>query len=354
MHTLVVGGTGFLGLHIVDELSKRGHQVSVLCRSPEKAKEIIPDTINLLQGDLEQLNTEDWEKLLQPFDGLVFAAGVDERAKPKGDAFKFFHDANVAPLERLLMAARKTNISHVVLLNSIFSFIDRKYPELNLTQHHPYIASRVEQSQMAHRVAKGHFIVTVLEVPWVFGRSHREIPMWSTLVNYVRGAVPILVTGGGANMISVTSVAQAVYGGLTYPKSSTTLPIGDTNMTWKELLEKMCDCTRRKDKNINIVSDSMFRQLTKTGHMLQDLMGEQSGLDTAELPRLVLTEGFYDPTESQQLLQYETGHLDAAIQQTVDAVPENQYLRNWRKYINLFVNPNTFKNPTKKNNKTDT
>ena len=41
MNIIVLGGNGFIGSHIVDELMLRGHSVSVLCRSREKVTRYI-------------------------------------------------------------------------------------------------------------------------------------------------------------------------------------------------------------------------------------------------------------------------------------------------------------------------
>lgn len=336
MHILVIGGTGFLGKHIVNELLLHRHCVSVLSRTPEKARTQLPAEVNILQGDVDHFTAADYLPLLAGMDGLVFAAGTDERVRPTGDAYDFFYQANVAPCEQLLTAVRDSNIQRVVLLNSIFAWMDRNFPELKLATHHPYIRSRVTQSAVAHALAKDAFVLTVLEIPWVFGPSHREQSLWAGLINYVRGAVPLLATRGGANMMSVHSVAQAVHGALIYPEISSSLPIGDTNMTWSELLQHLCDCTGKRDRKVSLLPETFFRDITRVGSVVHDLLGIESGLATAHLESVLMTEAFFDPAPSQALLRYDTGNVLEAMQETVDTTLENTYLRNWRKYLNFF------------------
>lgn len=50
MKIIVLGGNGFIGSHVVDELILRGHEVSVLCRSHNKANHHI-DGVRYYYGD---------------------------------------------------------------------------------------------------------------------------------------------------------------------------------------------------------------------------------------------------------------------------------------------------------------
>ncbi len=335
MRVLVVGGTGYIGYHIVGELIKSGHEVSVLCRNRIKSAAFMPEAAHLIEGDVNRLSIENYVGLLRPFDGLIYAAGVDERSKPIGESFEFYRKGNVEPCERLFKAVRSSNITHAVLLSSILSYMDRTFPEMELSKYHPYIRSRAEQNRICRELAGNDYVLSVLEVPWVFGASHEQIPVWVSLVTYVRGAYPLIVTRGGANVMSVRSVAKAAMGALLYPAESSTMPIGDVNMSWKTLIEHICNACGRRDKAVSLLPGKMFHYLSATGGLLEDLLGEQSGLDKAYMSDLVLKETYYDPAESQDRFQYKGGDLITAIQETVDATPENKHLKKWRKYFNV-------------------
>ncbi|HEX8183940.1 MAG TPA: NAD-dependent epimerase/dehydratase family protein, partial [Blastocatellia bacterium] len=49
MKTLVIGGTGYIGLHTVEELVRRGHEVSVFARGHKRP--ILPQGVTLIEGD---------------------------------------------------------------------------------------------------------------------------------------------------------------------------------------------------------------------------------------------------------------------------------------------------------------
>ena len=122
---LVFGGTGFIGYHIVRALLAKDFQVTLFSRDPGKAKDLFADSdkaelVDTVRGDINTISEDELVSLLQPFDKLVFAAGVDERVEPEGDAYAFFKKANVDSCEKLFRAAQQSNVTHAALLSSIF------------------------------------------------------------------------------------------------------------------------------------------------------------------------------------------------------------------------------------------
>ncbi|HQQ63646.1 MAG TPA: NAD(P)H-binding protein [Pseudomonadales bacterium] len=338
MRVLVVGGTGFIGYHIVQALRKKNAVVSVLCRNADVVAALFGEDVAALRGDVGELQTADYIELLKGFDGIVFAAGADERSKIEGDAEEFFYRANVWPCEQLFAAIPQTSVRHAVLLNSVFLWLDQQSPDLELTRHHPYIRSRVAQNAVAQAAVRDSAcVLATLLVPWIFGASPHRQTQWSSLVNYVRGAVPLMCIKGGANMMSVESLAQAVCGALEYTESSGTYPVGDCNLHYTELMQRLCEPAGRKDQHVYPVSDDFFRDLGHVGNFFSRVFGIQSGLGISQMADLLLQDIFYDPAPSQALFQYAGGDLSAAFAATVADVPESKLLGGWRNSLNWFA-----------------
>jgi dihydroflavonol-4-reductase len=339
MHVLVIGGTGFIGYHVVLALRAQGDQVAVMCRNPGAAVELFNNEVTAISGDVATLETEDYRQLLQGFDAVVFAAGVDERCDVEGDAVAFFQRANVWPCEQLFAAIPHTNVRRAVLLNSIFSWLDQKEPALQLSQQHPYIRSRVEQNRVAHAaIADSQCVLVTIQVPWVFGAAPHRESQWSTLVAYVRAAAPMMCIRGGASMLSVTALAAAVSGALRFPKESMSLPVGDENLSYVELMQRLAVLVGRSDRQVSPISDGLFQNLTALGEFVGGLFGKQAGgLDMNNIVDLLCREIFFDPSASQALLQYSRGDLDEALQDTVASIPENFWMSSWRKSLNWFA-----------------
>ena len=89
MKTLVIGGTGFLGAYIVDELLANAQPVAVLTRNPDRARQEMPAGVEIIEGDLAGLDQDALTSMLTPFSKLVFAAGVDERLRPDTDCLLY-------------------------------------------------------------------------------------------------------------------------------------------------------------------------------------------------------------------------------------------------------------------------
>ncbi len=329
MKTLVIGGTGFLGAHIVDTLLTAGHDVAVLSRNKARAARELPDAVAVIEGDLALLDRRSLTGILSPFDKLVYAAGVDERVRPDTDARDFYFRENVETCRKVLLAARDTGISHAVVLNSIFTCFDRLYPELELTHHHPYIASRVAQSRMAIEVSEGHFVASVLEIPWVFGDTKGKPSQWSALVNYVRFSRRLIAPNGGAVAISAENVGRATLGALHRPRRSASMPIGDCQLSWDEMLLRLAKLSGKPDNAVTRLPDSMFTGLTRLGALAMRLVGEKSGLDFSRLDDLLTRELDVDLAATQVLLDYGQSEIESALAATVASVPDYRRAATW-------------------------
>jgi len=248
---LVVGGTGFLGYHAVLELRRRGHEVAVLALPPLPAG-LLPRTVNVRLANLNQLADVAVLEILSGVDGIVYAAGIDERTVPPEPAWEFFLNGNVVPTERLFRLARKAGVRRAVVLGSYFAYFDRIWPERRLSDKHPYIRSRQEQARRAFEVAGTKLKLCVLELPYIFGSMPGVVPLWEPLVAYVRSPVPLVCTRGGTNMVSVKQVAQAVAGALEHGKGGQCYQIGDENHTWVEILQMLAAIVGRENHNVTV------------------------------------------------------------------------------------------------------
>jgi dihydroflavonol-4-reductase len=338
---LVIGGTGFIGFHIVQSLLASNMDVTVFTRDPDKARTIFAASprahhIHFLQGDIDSCTEAELVGLLQAFDKLVFAAGVDERTEPEGDAWAFFKQANVDSCEKLFRAAQQSNISHAALLSSIFLKMAHTQAELKLAEKHPYIRSRVEQHDVSQTLAKDHFILTTLAVPWVFGVSPHNSSQWKSLVTYARSGMPLLSCRGGMNVIAVASVGEAVAGALQFANESSCQAIGDLNLSHEQLMQSLCEFADRNDKKITLLSDTMFEEIMRAGGIFKDIFRLQSGLDIRYLPELLMQDIYVDNAESKFLFGYSTGKAMDAVRETVLATPENSLVKSWRKTLNMF------------------
>ena len=102
MHVLVLGGTGFIGQAVVLELIRRGHAVSVLCRSAQSAKRAEELAATVVWGKIEA--AAQWSHVLKQSQGLIhLATGFGDDA---GTVDTALLDALLAELQHVATPSR--------------------------------------------------------------------------------------------------------------------------------------------------------------------------------------------------------------------------------------------------------
>ncbi len=318
LNVLLVGGTGFLGYHAVRELLKRGHHVTILALPPLPADGLFPPEVKIQLADLNQLSDAEVMVLLNGQDAVVYAAGADDRLTPKAPSYPFFYKHNVEATVRLLTLARKAGVKRGIVLGSYFAHFDRAWPQLRLSQRHPYIRSRVEQETAAIEAGGNEMQVMILQLPYIFGAMPGRTPLWKPLINYIQFTPILFYTRGGTNCITVEHVAEAIAGAVEKGEGGQRYLIGGENLTWVELLERINRNLGTAKKVVTlpnwIVTAGTF--FVKLGHFLQ---GRESGLDPLALIKLQSAMTFFDPIPSQMALGYGKNGIDEALRRTVEA-----------------------------------
>ena len=125
---LVLGGTGHWGQHIVRNLVAKGVPVRVLTRSATRARGILPDTVEIVEGDIES-----GEAVTKAMHGagrvVVSVSAFDRRQIRRMRAIE--RDAVIAALDE----AKRAGISRIVYI-SVFDIREETAvpPHLDLAQ----------------------------------------------------------------------------------------------------------------------------------------------------------------------------------------------------------------------------
>jgi dihydroflavonol-4-reductase len=329
MDILIIGGTGFLGYHAAQEFLRHGHTVSVLALPPVPAPGLFPEGVRLHLADMDRLNRRELESLLAGKDGVLFAAGADDRVIPAAPAYPFFYHANVEACVRTLRLAREAGVRRGVLLGSYFAHFDRTRPELQLAERHPYIRSRKEQEEQAIRATMPELQLVILELPYVFGSMPGRIPLWLPLVNYVRSARVLFYPRGGTNMIAVRHVGEAIIGAMERGEGGARYLIGDENLSWKNFLGRLAVRATGKRKRVITIPTLLFRLFMQAVARRHKAAGKESGLQPVAFTGLMTADTFFDPEPVRQTLGFGRGGLDEALSDTVAACPLDAQTTFW-------------------------
>ncbi|WP_326566322.1 NAD(P)H-binding protein [Amycolatopsis rhabdoformis] len=302
MKILVVGGSGLLGYHVLEQLRLRGHEATTVARTPREGVDRVVDVTVASEDDLREL--------LAGHDGVVFAGGSDDRKVDKGPVAPRLHEGNVAPVVALLKAAREVGCTRAAVLASYYTYFDRVHPEWGLAAQHPYVRSRIEQARVARETAGPDLPVAVIEVPYVFGVAPGRVPQWSVpVVKWVRSSAPLFAPRGGSAATSARGVGIATVDALE-DASGADIPVVEENLRWADMLTRMSGAAG-KPRAVRTLPAGVLKAMFRLGGRVTGLTGKQPGLTIEHLDGLFLRELYVEPPVHRS--------VDEAIRETTKA-----------------------------------
>lgn len=315
MKVFMIGGTGLLGSEAARELIKKGHQVKSLALPPLPQGEVLPKEMEIEFGDYIKMSDEELKERIKGCDAFVFAAGVDERVEGAPPIYDIFKKFNIDSLKRVLQIAKKCGVKHSVVCGSYFSYFAKTRKELELTKHHPYIRSRIDQENMCMELAGDDFDIAVLELPYIFGTQPGRKPVWVFLVESIRNMKKnTMWTKGGTTMVTVKQVAQSIVGALEKNKGGKCYPIGYYNMEWKEFLTIVHKYMGYPDsRKIKTIPNLFYKLGGKQLKKKQKKAGLEGGLDMVEFTKLQCSNQFIDKSLGCEILGVDPDNIVSAI-----------------------------------------
>lgn len=323
MKVFIVGGTGLLGSEAAKELIKRGHKVVSVALPPIPEGANIPKEMEIHLGNILTMKDDEIKKLMKGCQGFVFAAGVDERIEFPAPVYDAYHKFNIAPLERLLPLAKEVGVKKAVILGSYFSHFAKTMPHLELTKHHPYIQSRIDQETVAFSFSDEKMEVMVLELPYIFGAQRGRKPVWSLYIDLLLPMKnSIYFPKGGTTMVTVRQVGECIAGALEKGRGKTAYPVGWENRTWPSLLKSVTTYMGFPEKNIVTIPTFLYTAFSFKMKNDYKKKGIQPGLDPVKFVKLMTSNLFIDKSIIKNELGVTDDNIEEAIKDSISYAME--------------------------------
>jgi len=208
MKTLVTGGSGFIGSHIVDRLIKDGHEVTVIDNlSTGKFKNLeksIADII-FINGDIRDLDL-----LMDKFKGIdvVFHTAAKARVQPSFTDPLFYSDNNIGGTLNVLWAAKENKVKRVVYSASSSAYGDQDKMPLKETMipnpKSPYALTKYV-GELNMKLWADYYGVETVSLRYfnVYGKRQTDLidGAYATVIGVFLGQVtqkkPITIVGDG-------------------------------------------------------------------------------------------------------------------------------------------------------------
>ena len=302
MRTLVTGGTGFIGAHLVDELLRCGHEVRCLVRSRSARAELLQKKgAELHFGDLSKSST--LKGVARDVDLVYHLAAL------LGDATRepVMLRVNVEGTRALLMACRKAAPRFLFASSAAVHGAGRHLSERSSLR--PEGAYGTSKAAAESLVGDSGLEVLILRPGFVFGPGDYRMARFLRLA--ARRVVPL--PDGGADLLQPLFVDDLVGMlmalGQNGRGSEILIAAGETVLSWAELLQRTAS-----PKKPLIVSVPM--PLCRAAGVMGDALGRFLGSETAlSSRRLALLAGSrtYDTSALKGALHPTFTPLDTAL-----------------------------------------
>jgi NADH dehydrogenase len=196
---LVIGGSGFIGRHLVAQLAATGRNVLVPTRSYEHAKHLLVlPTVELAEADVH--DDASLHRLLQNQDAVINLVGIlHGKAGARGSSYGAdFAKAHVELPKRIAAACVARRVPRFLHMSALGA--DSRAPSM-------YLRSKADGEAAAFSQAK--VATTVFRPAVVFGEEDRFLNLFAALQRFL----PVILLGGADakfQPVYVEDVARAM------------------------------------------------------------------------------------------------------------------------------------------------
>lgn len=256
MTTLVTGGTGFVGSHIVRQLVGAGHRVRILVRPSSQMTALQGVVFERAEGDLRDAGSLD-----RAMEGVecVYHAAADYRLWSRHP--EEIYDANVGGTLRILEASNRAGVRRIVYTSTVATIavpqdggaLPNEDTPATLDQmvgH--YKRSKFLAEQEARKAAAaGAPVVIVNPTAPVGPGDWKPTPTGRILLDFMNGKMPAYVDTG-LNLAAVEDVAAGHLLAAEKGRTGERYILGARNMTLKEILDALAAITGRSAPRVRL------------------------------------------------------------------------------------------------------
>ena len=194
----VLGGTGFVGQHLVNRLTQHGYKVRVLTRRRERHRSLIVNpNVTLIEADIY-----DRDSLVRNFSGvdaIINLVGILNESGKKGEGFQRTHVELPRNIVAAALASGVGRLLHMSALNADAKETDSLY-----------LKSKGEGEDLLHAAAREGLVVTSFRPSVIFGPGDSFFNRFATLLNIAPLLFPLACPNSRFAPVCVTDVAEAM------------------------------------------------------------------------------------------------------------------------------------------------
>ena len=274
---VVTGATGFIGRHVVDQLVRRGDDVTALVRDPVSARALLPATVESVSSDLTDPAT--LVSAMAGATGVVHLAGSYRVGIPRSERPHML-DANVGAAERVLDAAITAAVARVVHVSTVNVFGNTKGVVVDETYRRDVSAGFLsyydETKWLAHQAAERRIRdgapIVIVQPSQVYGPGDHS-SIGEQLRQAHDGTLAFIGLGGvGLGFVHADDLATGILAALDRGRPGASYILGGPNVRLREAMAIAAKVGGRPLPRIS-VPDTVLRVGAFLGPHLGGLFG---------------------------------------------------------------------------------
>jgi len=222
LKSLVTGAAGFIGSTLTEELLQKGHQViGIDCFIDYYERSLKENNISsFIDNDNfilieENINNLDFKKLLKDVDYIFHQAAQAGVRSSWGEDFEIYTHNNIMGTQRLLEAAKESNINKFVYASSSSVYGDTDQLPMKETNRlqpvSPYGVSKLAGENLCYLYYKNFNVPTVsLRYFTVFGERQRPDMAFHIFIKAILQDEKLTIFGDGKQSRNFTHVQDIV------------------------------------------------------------------------------------------------------------------------------------------------
>ncbi len=238
----VLGGTGFVGQHLVHRLTKEGYSVRVLTRRPERHRALIVNpAVRLVEANVCSLH--DLHTHLAGAGTVINLIGILNQGGRKNTGFQQLH---VELPEKIATAAVECGVGRMLHMSAL-----NANPGETLSQ---YLRTKGEGENRVHAAAREGLLITSFRPSVIFGPGDSFFNRFATLLKLTPLVFPLACPNSRLSPVFIGDVVEAFCRAL---KDDTTCGqrlelCGPDSYTLQELIEYTRDTLAMKQHIVGL------------------------------------------------------------------------------------------------------
>lgn len=200
----IIGGTGFVGHHLIHRLTRAGHHVRVPTRRRERHRDLLVDPrVELIEANV--FEPAQLRKLVAGCDAVINLVGILNESGSSGVGFTRAHVELPREIVDAMIATGAKRLLHMSALNA--------YPR---EEHSHYLRTKGEGEDLVHAAAAKGLQVTTFRPSVIFGPGDSFFNRFAGLLKLTPLVFPLACAESRFAPVYVGDVADAMVHALTH------------------------------------------------------------------------------------------------------------------------------------------